>query len=421
VYDACKRYYLTWIAPEGYKPGTKKRDDEIVKRYAAFQLAVKSGTATVKVMRLSEWYEIWMQDYVKPNCSARTHYEWGILWKRIGPQLGHLRTDKIAPSDVDKFYKWLSTVVIDKDTGKTLSASTVRHYHVILHAMFRDAVKKGLAARNPCSVERLTAPPQAPQVEAECLESEQVVRLIAALEKEPIIFRCMLLLCLETGMRKSELHGLQWRDYKPDTGILWVKRTLQYLGDGQGVRIQDTKTAKSVRPIALSDGMMALMEEWRTEQNKWREAVGRAWNTQQSPGTKKGDANRPGQPSTGFRKGDILPGDWMFTDGYGNPRYSGSFLPRFKKFLSRAGFTPDEVKALKIHSLRHTSASLLIADGTDIRTVAARLGHSQTSTTLNIYAHAVAEANALAAKGLGNRLFGAQAEAPVSADKLPLT
>jgi len=89
--------------------------------------------------------------------------------------------------------------------------------------------------------------------------------------------------------------------------------------------------------------------------------------------------------------------------------------------LRDTGFTPDEVKALKIHSLRHTSASLLIADGTDIRTVAARLGHSQTSTTLNIYAHAVAEANALAAKGLGNRLFGVQAEAPVSADKLPLT
>ena len=75
------------------------------------------------------------------------------------------------------------------------------------------------------------------------------------------------------------------------------------------------------------------------------------------------------------------------------------------KLAKKAGFTEDEIKKTKIHTLRHTSASLLIADGADIRTTAACFGHSQTSTIMNIYAHSIAEARAAAAVGLGSRLF----------------
>ena len=130
--------------------------------------------------------------------------------------------------------------------------------------------------------------------------------------------------------------------------------------------------------------MAALMNEWLAERARWCGAAeGNIWNTEYGRG------------------GNVLPGEWLFVDSYGNPRYPGSFLPRFKKLLKRAGLS----ESLTPHILRHSSASLMIADGTDIRTVAARLGHSQTSTTLNIYAHSIAEANAVAAVGLGSRLF----------------
>jgi len=119
---------------------------------------------------------------------------------------------------------------------------------------------------------------------------------------------------------------------------------LQFL-EGEGVAVRSLKTKKSERPIALSDGMVSLLNAWHEEQAKWCEAFGdELWNTEYSRG------------------GEVLPGEWKWTDEYGNPRYPGSFLPRFKKFFKRAGFSPEEVKAIHTHILRHTSASLLIED-----------------------------------------------------------
>ena len=385
-YDgAGKRYRKTWKAPDGLTP--RKLQQALDKALAEFVAEVGRGEVSNSTMKLSEWYDKWMEDYVVPKCAAKTHHEWEKLWEgRINEQLGHLRVDKITPADIDKFYKHLQSDGANKRTGKKLSASTVRKYHVMLHAMFRDAVKKKLAAYNPCDASRLTAPPPADNEEAYWLEPEQVDKIAVALGKEALIFRTMVLLCLEAGIRTGELHGLQWDDFKPDKGILWVRRTLQYIAR-QGVSVREPKTKKSIRPIALSPGMVALLNEWRTEQTRWHSIIGDEWNTELGRGNK------------------ILPGDWMWTDERGNPRYPDSFSPRFKAFLKRAGFTPEEVKEITPHTLRHSSASLLIADNADIPTVGARLGHAQTSTTLNIYAHAIAEKNAAAATGLGSRLF----------------
>jgi len=97
----------------------------------------------------------------------------------------------------------------------------------------------------------------------------------------------------------------------------------------------------------------------------------------------------------------------MWTDAYGNPYYPGSFLPRSKGFLEhRAGFSAEEIKRIHIHTLRHTSASMLLAEGVDIVTISERLGHSQTSTTLNIYVSGDKKRNKAAGAKLGGKLFG---------------
>jgi len=90
----------------------------------------------------------------------------------------------------------------------------------------------------------------------------------------------------------------------------------------------------------------------------------------------------------------------MFTNEFGHPRHPDSFPRRFKQFLARAGFTPEEVAAIHTHTLRHTNASILIAANTNITTVAKRLGHAQPTTTANIYSHAIRQADEAAAEVL---------------------
>ena len=396
AYDgAGKRHYYTWTAPEGLSP--KKLDDAITEEYANFKRGIRGEGVAHGKMKLSEWYEFWMNGIVNgtiknregKNYAPKSALEWSKFWPRINEKLGHLRLDKITSPQIQGFYDHLQNKVVNTRTGGRLSPSTVRHYHVMLHLMFKVAKQKKIIAKNPCDAEELTAAPKIPklgEIEVKHLEPEQVDKLTAALEREPLIFRVMVLLYLETGMRKGELHGLQWGDYKAEKDILWVRRELQYL-EKQGVAERPPKSAKSVRPIALSPEMIALLNEWREEQARWREAVGDdVWNTEFGRG------------------GEILPGDWMFTDEYGNPRYPGSFLSRFKAFLKRAGFSAKEIKDTHTHTLRHTSATLLIADGVDPATTAARLGHAQISTTLNIYTHSIAETNAAAGAKMGSRL-----------------
>lgn len=71
-----------------------------------------------------------------------------------------------------------------------------------------------------------------------------------------------------------------------------------------------------------------------------------------------------------------------------------------KHFLARAGFTPEEIRLIHLHTFRHTNASVLIAANTNITAVAKRLGHAQTSTTMDIYAHFVRQADEAAAEVL---------------------
>ena len=91
--------------------------------------------------------------------------------------------------------------------------------------------------------------------------------------------------------------------------------------------------------------------------------------------------------------------DRLFTQWNGEPIHPDTVTSWFSGFVKKNNLPPETV-----HSLRHTNATLLIAAGTNLRTVSARLGHSQTSTTANIYAHAIQSADAAAAETLNDIL-----------------
>ena len=191
------------------------------------------------------------------------------------------------------------------------------------------------------------------------------------LDDEPLEDRVLFTLALFTGMRRGELLGLEWPDVDFDAGIISIRRTSQYGGKGLGTYTDDTKTEQSKRSIRITPAVLALLKEYKAEQAARR-----------------------------LRLGDMWDPDWtkhprLFTNQDGRPMSPSTPLNRLKRLLDRLG-----LRQVSLHSLRHTSATLLIQQGVNVRTVSSRLGHSQTSTTMNIYAHQLQSADAAAAEAL---------------------
>ncbi len=233
--------------------------------------------------------------------------------------------------------------------------------------MLETAVQWQLIPLNPCK--RVKAP-RAEHKEAKYLDEEQAAHLIDLLNDEPITYKTMILLLLNSGLRRAELCGLCWQDIDLDNAVLEVWRNTLYLPE-RGIYDDTPKTASSQRSIKLPAVCIPMLKEYRAWQWQERLKLGDQWHDH----------------------------DRVFARWNGEPMHPDTLTNWFSDFVKRNDLPP-----ITVHSLHHTNASLLIAAGTNLRTVSARLGHSQTSTTLNTYSHAIRSADAAAADTLNDLL-----------------
>ncbi len=186
-------------------------------------------------------------------------------------------------------------------------------------------------------------------------DEELVQRLITALEGQSLKYETYFKLMLATGMRRGEACGLRWSDINWKKRSIHIQRNVVKLSH-EPIFVKPPKTASGDRVVYVSKEMAKLLKSWKQQC---------AWERQQA--------------------GEILQEeDYLFRQPSGDPMVPTTFTFRLKKILRQNGLPEN----LNVHSLRHTNASLLIAQGVDVRTVASLLGHSQASTTLDIYAHA---------------------------------
>ena len=190
------------------------------------------------------------------------------------------------------------------------------------------------------------------------------------LQNSPIEYRTMILLILFIGVRRSELCGLKWKDIDYFNATISVRRSLQYI-PGLGLFEKRTKNDSSCRTITFSKDLNDILKEYMKWQTKQKKIAGDLWVNQ----------------------------DWIFTTWNGAPVNPDSVTAWFNRFIKGTN-----LPRVTVHGLRHTNATLLIGAGVDIRTVANRLGHSQTSTTTNIYAHAIKSADRSASDTLNDIL-----------------
>jgi len=363
----------TFRPPEGLTAKQEKKAlDEFV---LDFERQAKLGRVLDGNIRFVEFCEKWFKDYGEKNLQLKTLQRYKEFAARCNQAIGNIKLEDIRPHHLNDFYSNLAEPGMNKRTGGFLSPKTIQEHHRFISKVLNTAVQWQIIYENPAT--RAT-PPKVKQAEILYLDEEQAKMVITALEQEEQKYKTALILAIYSGLRRGELCGLKWQDIDFEGRIISVKRTLQYLAS-IGLYEKEPKTKSSLRSMKLPSEIFHLLKEHRAWQDEQRTAHGTAWEDN----------------------------DYILTQQDGKPMHPDTLTDFFSKLAKKLSLP----KGISFHSLRHTSATLLIAGGMSPRTVASRLGHAQVSTTMNIYSHQLQSADAKAAEVLSDMLN------PVKLDK----
>lgn len=348
---------------------------------AKFVAEVEQGTVIEgKSITFKEFTEIWKRDYGSKELAPSTYKRYcRILETRLLPYFGHFYINKIRPTDIMKFYDLLEkdTQLVRKKgnngskTKKPLSGKTILEHHRLLRAMLHKAVYWQLIVTNPA--ERVQ-PPKARKPKRRSYDDEQTKILIENLEllpNEDTKYKVAIILTVFTGVRLGELMGLEWQDVDFKNGIISINRSSQYLAN-MGVFTKVPKTESSIREIAIPEFIISLLEEYKLWYEEQKSIYGELWTNS----------------------------DRLFVQADGKPMHPSTISKWFVKYVGQIG-----LPVINFHGLRHTNASLLVAQNIDIAVISARLGHAQISTTLDFYVHPLLSHNRKAGYALENLLL----------------
>jgi integrase len=289
---------------------------------------------------LAEYMAVWLEDTVKPTVRISTYqlYEY-IVRVHIAPSnIGRIRLVKLTPQIIQRW--------INEKAASGLAPQSVRAFYRTLHVALELAVRWNMIPRNPATQ---AAPPRAPRSDIHPLAPEQVTVLLKAAEGDRLY--ALYAVAVALGLRQGEILALRWQDVDLDGGVLNVANSLRWV-HGQPMLLEP-KTKSSARRITLPAMIITILRQHRVRQLEDR-LQSQRWVDQ----------------------------DMVFTLKNGNPINASNVVARFKALLAKAGL-PD----MRFHDLRHTAASLLLAQGLPARMIMETLGHSNISITMDTYAH----------------------------------
>jgi integrase len=332
------------------------------KEATRFEDSINAGLVCDGNIRFSDFAEKWLTEYAQVQLKIKTWTEYEKQIPRCNQAIGHIRLKDLRTGHLNSFYANLQEDGLNKHTGGKLSAATVRIYHRLISSILGKAVKWGYIPYNPAVNAEL---PKLERKEAAYLDEGDARRLLELLHNEPIQWRAMITFDLLSGLRRGELLGLCWQNVDFENETIRIVQTLNYTTK-HGVFVDTPKNHTSCRPIRLSPTAFVLLREYKAWQDNQRSMLGDYWK-------------------------DI--DGRVFTGEDGNYVHPDSLTKWFADFIKRLKFP-----RVTVHSLRHTYASLMIADGTPLVVVSRRLGHAQVSTTSDIYSHVISSADEKAAE-----------------------
>ena len=340
-----------WVARVdlGYQNGRRQRKDmfgrtrrDVQQKLAAAQRAVQDNLPIpAERQRFGAFLTAWLEDVARPNLRPRVFVRYReLLTLHAIPTLGARPLAKVTPQDMQALYR------VKLEEG--LAPRTVGHLHRVLHRALADALRWGLVARNVCDAVK---PPKVQAQEMRALSPNEARQLLTAAAGDPL--QALYVVAVTVGLRQGELLGLKWADVDLDAGRLQVRRSIARV-NGQGWIEQEPKSAKSRRSVALTRLAVESLYRHRRRQLE-RRVKALAWE------------------DNGF----------VFANEVGRPLTPQNLTQRsFLPLLERAG-----LPRVRFHDLRHTAATLLLAQGVHPKVVQEMLGHSTVSLTLDVYSH----------------------------------
>lgn len=345
---------MTWKPEEGMT--AKQIEKEVNRQAVLFEESCKHGFQK-KVVKFEVFCEEWFEDYAKQNLRHTTYTYLYHQRLRVNKAIGHLRMDKITARQIQAFINSLFKDGANERNGKPLSVKSARHILNLISDVFGYAVKMGVVSDNPCSKVSL---PKIEHKEKQIYTPEEAARFLELLNDEHIKYRAFFNLTIYSGFRRGEMLGLEWKDVDFDNGIISVRRTSCYTVD-RGVYTDTTKTKTSQRTLKFPKYIMDLLKELREYQDGEALKWGNKW----------------------------VETDRLFTKDNGEPQHPNTTYTWLKRFCKK-----NDLPFYGLHTYRHLFATLLVNGGVDIVTVSGALGHSNVTTTSNIYCHILETARA---------------------------
>ena len=320
-----------------------------------------------------KYVEILLEEMAVTN-AAGTLENYDYVLRRAGPIFNDYKMEDITPAMIKKYIVDFQANGRNHFTGELVGHKTVLKHFIILHRIFASAVENDVIQVSP--MEKLKRPkPRKDEVqkEAQVYTEEEARYIISCLDQESLMWKALVMFMIDSGCRRGEVVGIMWDAVNLKTGEVKIFRNAQYTA-GKGTYITTTKNRKN-RVLYLNPAVVSVMKEWKLAQMKYMLAQG--------------------YPMEGFcftrENGKVL-----------NPQAPTSYLARFGKKYG--------VENLHPHALRHTMATISIANGADIVSVSEKLGHSETSVTLDVYSHVNKQAQKRANQVLSQALYSTQTD-----------
>ena len=342
---------MRWYPPEGWSK--RALDRELTKVAAEFERKCKAGEIlprkeakeralweiqeAAKIQTVKQYAELVFMPALSIRCSENTRSSYqGNLNNWIYPALGQIKLPEVTAAQIDALLTDMQA------QGK--SHGTVIKAYTVLQGLFRKAYKTDVIDRNP--MDKVERPkPRKDEIKAPEMEAftvDELCYIMDCLEKEPLKWRALMRLMIDTGIRRGECCGLRWAYVDLERNTITIAGNLCYTSE-RGIYLDTPKNGR-LRTIGVDPAVMALLKDLQ----------------------------------------EITKSEYVFTqDGSTEPMHPQSPTRYMKRFSERYG-----VEGLHPHKLRHSFASVAIVSGADIASVSEKLGHSDKAVTLRMYTHA---------------------------------
>ena len=336
-----------WISLRLPEKGNKRKAEaELARLRAEFEPPKEVGDLSSDMLfadYLREWLEI-----AKGRLAVATYSSYAAMIKRpVGPYFRqrNLTLRELEARHLQMFYS---------EMLRKVKPNTVIHYHAIIHSALKYAVKTDMLVQNVADkVDR----PKKNSFQPVFLSAEEMQKMFEALRGTKL--ELPVLVAAFYGFRRGEVLGLKWDAIDFERGTISVIRTVTTITlDGKQTEIeqQSAKTKSSLRTLPLIGSFREYFLQVKEAQELNKQVCGNCYNHEYD----------------GF----------VFVDELGERMRANYLTSAFPKFLEDHG-----LRRMRFHDLRHSCASLLLANGVPLKHIQEWLGHSDFTTTANIYAH----------------------------------